>query len=246
MARSTARKRALNTLFEADLRGQEFTDLLDQRIAYPGAQTPLPDYAIEIVQGVASHRRTLDKALGDALESWEVKRMPAIDRNLARMAAWEIVYNDEIPAGVAINEAIALAKTYAGDDTPDLLYGVLSTVEKKAEDIRTEEIEWQQQRAAEAAEAEAAEAAAQAEHDSDDSVSDGNSHADADTISTVQASDASDASDGEEESGKSLSDLSFTDFNTDNSIDNVFETHSSSADISSAEDDTDKALHSDN
>ena len=159
MARSTARKRALHTLFEADVRGQEFTDLLAERIAYPGAQTPLPDYAIEIVHGVAAHRRTIDKALGDALNSWEVKRMPAIDRNLARMATWEIVYKDEIPSGVAIDEAIALAKTYAGDDTPDLLYGVLSTVEKKAQDIRTEELQWQQERAARAAE-EAAEAAA--------------------------------------------------------------------------------------
>lgn len=150
MARSTARKRAFNTLFEADVRGQEITDLLDARIVYPGAQTPLPDYAIEIVRGVASHRRTIDKALGEALDSWEVSRMPAVDRNLARIAAWEIIYNDDVASGVAIDEAIALAKTYAGDETPDLLYGVLSTSEKKVEEIRQEEIEWQNYRAAQA------------------------------------------------------------------------------------------------
>lgn len=194
MARSTARKRALNTLFEADVRGQEFTDLLTERIAHPGAQTPLPDYAIEIVHGVSAHRRTLDKALGDALESWEVKRMPAIDRNLARMAAWEIVYNDEIPAGVAINEAIALAKTYAGDDTPDLLFGVLSTVEKNADAIRTEEIEWQEKRAAEAA--------AQAQKDEEE--------AQADTSSTSETSGENTRSE------TNLSNLSFADFSISN------------------------------
>ncbi|OTA26970.1 transcription antitermination factor NusB [Alloscardovia macacae] len=151
MARSTARKRAMNTLFEADIRGQEFTDLLDARIVYPGAQTPLPTYAIEIVRGVASHRRTIDKALGEALNSWEVKRMPAIDRALARMAAWEILYNEEIQAGVAIDEALSLAKKYSGEDTPDLLFGVLSTVDQKSAEILADEIAWQNERAALAA-----------------------------------------------------------------------------------------------
>ena len=56
MARSTARKRALNTLYEADEKSQDILSLLDERIAHPGAQTPLPDYAIEIVKGVAEHR----------------------------------------------------------------------------------------------------------------------------------------------------------------------------------------------
>ncbi|MFC0265483.1 transcription antitermination factor NusB [Alloscardovia macacae] len=155
MARSTARKRAMNTLFEADIRGQEFTDLLDARIVYPGAQTPLPTYAIEIVRGVASHRRTIDKALGEALNSWEVKRMPAIDRALARMAAWEILYNEEIQAGVAIDEALSLAKKYSGEDTPDLLFGVLSTVDQKSAEILADEIAWQNERAALAAAEEA-------------------------------------------------------------------------------------------
>lgn len=155
MARSTARKRAMNTLFEADIRGQEFTDLLDERIVYPGAQTPLPTYAIEIVRGVASHRRTIDKALGEALNSWEVRRMPAIDRALARMAAWEILYNEEIQAGVAIDEALSLAKKYSGEDAPDLLFGVLSTVDQKSAEILADEIAWQNERAALAAAEEA-------------------------------------------------------------------------------------------
>ncbi|WP_018143100.1 transcription antitermination factor NusB [Alloscardovia criceti] len=193
MARSTARKRALNTLFEADVRGQEFTDLLDARIVYPGAQTPLPTYAIEIVQGVAHHRRTIDKALSEASTSWEVKRMPAIDRNLARMATWEIVYNEEIPAGVAINEAIALAKTYAGDETPDFLFGVLSTIEKKAQDIRQEEIEWQNQRAVQAEE--------DAAHDADSSHNDTQDEVEDVESASVSADEA-----------QNFDDISITDF----------------------------------
>lgn len=191
MARSTARKRALNTLFEADVRGQEILSLLDERVAYPGAQTQLPEYAIEIVRGVASHRRTIDKALDEALDSWEVKRMPAIDRNLARMGTWEIVYNDEIPAGVAIDEAIALAKTYADEETPDFLFGVLSTIEKNAEGIRQEEIEWQNERARLAAEAEARQADA--------------------SVLSETFSDAEDSSPSDE-GMKDFSDISLSDF----------------------------------
>ena len=68
MARSTARKRALNTLYEADEKSQDILSLLDERIAHPGAQTPLPDYAIEIVKGVAEHRRQIDMTLDHGLE----------------------------------------------------------------------------------------------------------------------------------------------------------------------------------
>ena len=70
MARSTARKRALNTLYEADEKGQDFLSLLAERIEEPGAQTPLPDYAIEIVRGVADHRREIDYMLNEHSTGW--------------------------------------------------------------------------------------------------------------------------------------------------------------------------------
>ena len=70
MARSTARKRALNTLYEADEKSQDILSLLDERIAHPGAQTPLPDYAIEIVKGVAEHRRQIDMTLDEHTTGW--------------------------------------------------------------------------------------------------------------------------------------------------------------------------------
>ena len=78
MARSTARKRALNTLYEADEKSQDILSLLDERIAHPGAQTPLPDYAIEIVKGVAEHRRQIDMTLDEHSTGWKVRRMGAV------------------------------------------------------------------------------------------------------------------------------------------------------------------------
>ncbi|MBT1174725.1 transcription antitermination factor NusB [Bifidobacterium sp. LC6] len=128
MARSTARKRALNTLYEADEKSQDILSLLDERIAHPGAQTPLPDYAIEIVRGVAEHRRHIDRTLDDCSTGWKVRRMGVVDRNILRIAAWEILFNDEVPDKVAIDEALALAKTLCDDDAPAFIHGLLSAV----------------------------------------------------------------------------------------------------------------------
>ena len=128
MARSTARKRALNTLYEADEKSQDILSLLDERIAHPGAQTPLPDYAIEIVKGVAEHRRQIDMTLDEHSTGWKVRRMGVVDRNILRIAAWEILFNDDVPDKVAIDEALALAKTLCDDDSPAFIHGLLSAV----------------------------------------------------------------------------------------------------------------------
>ncbi|MBT1176579.1 transcription antitermination factor NusB [Bifidobacterium callimiconis] len=134
MARSTARKRALNTLYEADEKGQDILSLLAERIEHPGAQTPLPEYAIEIVRGVAEHRRDIDSLLGECSTSWKVSRMPVVDRNIMRIATWEIVYNDEVPAGVAIDEALSLAKTLCDAESPNFIHGLLTAVAAKSEE----------------------------------------------------------------------------------------------------------------
>ena len=129
MARSTARKRALNTLYEADEKSQDILSLLDERIAHPGAQTPLPDYAIEIVKGVAEHRRQIDMTLDEHSTGWKVRRMGVVDRNILRIAAWEILFTDDVPDKVAIDEALALAKTLCDDDSPAFIHGLLSVQE---------------------------------------------------------------------------------------------------------------------
>ncbi|RFD80249.1 nitrogen utilization protein B [Gardnerella vaginalis] len=128
MARSTARKRALNTLYEADEKNQNILSLLEERVKEPGAQTPLPEYAIEIVRGVGERRNRIDKTLNRYSTGWKVGRMAVIDRNILRIAVWEILLNEEIPDKVAIDEAIALAKVYSDDEAIAFIHGLLSAI----------------------------------------------------------------------------------------------------------------------
>ena len=136
MARSTARKRALNTLYEADEKGQDILSLLAERIEQPGAQTPLPEYAIEIVRGVAEHIAAIDSTLDEHSTGWKVKRMGVVDRNILRIAAWEIMFNDDVPNMVAIDEALGLAKTLCDDESPAFIHGLLSAVSADADAVQ--------------------------------------------------------------------------------------------------------------
>ena len=138
MARSTARKRALNTLYEADEKGQDILSLLAERIEQPGAQTPLPEYAIEIVRGVAEHIAAIDSTLDEHSTGWKVKRMGVVDRNILRIAAWEIMFNDEVPNMVAIDEALGLAKTLCDDESPAFIHGLLSAVSADADAVQVD------------------------------------------------------------------------------------------------------------
>ena len=138
MARSTARKRALNTLYEADEKGQDILSLLAERIEQPGAQTPLPEYAIEIVRGVAEHIAAIDSTLDEHSTGWKVKRMCVVDRNILRIAAWEIMFNDDVPNMVAIDEALGLAKTLCDDESPAFIHGLLSAVSADADAVQVD------------------------------------------------------------------------------------------------------------
>ena len=139
MARSTARKRALNTLYEAHEKGQDILSLLAERIEQPGAQTPLPDYAIEIVRGVAENLYRIDSVLDEHSTGWKVKRMGVVDRNILRIAVWEIMFNDDVPNMVAIDEALGLAKTLCDDDSPAFIHGLLSAVSADAGDVQVDD-----------------------------------------------------------------------------------------------------------
>ena len=139
MARSTARKRALNTLYEADEKGQDILSLLAERIEQPGAQTPLPDYAIEIVRGVAENLYRIDSVLDEHSTGWKVKRMGVVDRNILHIAVWEIMFNDDVPNMVAIDEALGLAKTLCDDDSPAFIHGLLSAVSADAGDVQVDD-----------------------------------------------------------------------------------------------------------
>lgn len=131
-ARRKARKRALDVLFEADQRRLPFAEVLEARIERSGAETPLPDYAIEIVKGVAETLAELDAAISGAAEGWSIERMPAVDRAILRIAAWEVLHNPEVAVAVAISEAIDLASTLSTEASASFVNGVLGTIARAA------------------------------------------------------------------------------------------------------------------
>jgi pyrimidine operon attenuation protein/uracil phosphoribosyltransferase len=124
-ARTKARKRALDVLFEAEQRHVDPTTLLAERVSDPGtAQTALPQYAVDIVEGVLAHRERIDELLETYSHGWTLDRMPAVDRTLLRIGGWEILFNDDVPDVVAIDEAVDLARSLSTDDSPSFVNGL--------------------------------------------------------------------------------------------------------------------------
>jgi transcription antitermination protein NusB len=123
-ARSKARKRALDILFEAEVRGDPVLDLLDQRSAQ--ASPPVGEYAGDLVRGVQAHRERIDQLLGEYAEGWSLDRMPIVDRNVLRIGLYELLWADDIPDGVAINEAVLLARDLSTDASPAFVNGLLA------------------------------------------------------------------------------------------------------------------------
>jgi N utilization substance protein B len=125
-ARSKARKRALDILFEGDLRGADPVDILAQRVA--GGSPPVREYAVELVEGVAAHRARIDEILASYAEAWTLDRMPAVDRAVLRLGVYELLWRDDVPDAVAIDEAVELAKSLSTDDSPRFVNGVLGRI----------------------------------------------------------------------------------------------------------------------
>ena len=128
-ARRKARKRALDVLYEADLRDLPPSQVLAgyrERIEKPRPEHM--DYAELLVEGVAQNLERIDELLASYAEGWTLDRMPVVDRNLARIAVYELLYVPEIDDPVAITEAVELAKTMSTDDSPRFLNGLLDRI----------------------------------------------------------------------------------------------------------------------
>lgn len=128
--RTKARKRAVDILFEADLRERSVAETLAERTL--DADPPVREYTSTLVEGVIAQLDDIDARISSHLApGWRLERMPRVDRALARMATWEIIYGG-IDAAVAITEAVFLATELSTDDSGNFLQGVLSAlVEKK-------------------------------------------------------------------------------------------------------------------
>jgi N utilization substance protein B len=132
-ARRKARKRALDVLYESDLRSEPIMKVLAETVArMEGPRPGYLDYAIELVEGVSAHLDRIDELIASYAEGWTLQRMPAVDRNLARIAVFELLYQDDIDTLVAISEAVELAGQISTDDSPRFLGGVLGRIAEYA------------------------------------------------------------------------------------------------------------------
>ncbi len=134
-ARSKARKRALDILFQADVRGEGLPAILAaeaKRAANEPAREASWLYAREIVDGVIDNRDAIDEQITTFAKDWSLARMPAVDRAVLRIGVWEILYNDEVPAAVAIDEAVELAKEFSTDDSGSFVHGVLARIARSS------------------------------------------------------------------------------------------------------------------
>ncbi|HZN17023.1 MAG TPA: transcription antitermination factor NusB [Micromonosporaceae bacterium] len=128
-ARRKARKRALDVLYEADIRSLPVLDVLEAYVSR--LPVPRPEhlaYAMTLVRGVQEHRERIDELIASYAEGWTLERMPPVDRNLARVAVWELLYADDIDDPVAISEAVELAQSLSTDESPRFLNGLLARI----------------------------------------------------------------------------------------------------------------------
>ena len=126
-ARSKARKRALDVLYVSDLLDTDaLTTLADRTAGRDPDSPPVSEYAADLVAGVVAHRDRLDELLQTYAEGWTLDRMPTVDRNVLRIGAYELLYVDDVPDGVAIDEAVELARTLSTEASPGFVNGILA------------------------------------------------------------------------------------------------------------------------
>ena len=125
-ARSRARKRVLDILYEAEMRGVPSGDVL-QRTS-ENATDPLNDYVATLVNGIQEKASTVDETIETYSQEWSLDRMPMVDRELARIGVYEILYQSDVPDSVVISEIVELASAISTDDSPTFLNGLLGKI----------------------------------------------------------------------------------------------------------------------
>jgi N utilization substance protein B len=122
-ARSKARKRALDVLYEAEQRRTDPLVTLQDRLAQN--DPPVPPYAEELVKGVVAHRARIDELLTTYAQDWTIDRFPAVDLQVLRIGAYELLYCPDVPDEVAVSEAVELAASLSTDESPAFVNGLL-------------------------------------------------------------------------------------------------------------------------
>lgn len=129
-ARSKARKQSLDILYESDIRGTQPLDILSSRdFSEDGPDArPIREYTRELIAGVSENRRKIDELIATYAQGWDMDRLPAVDRNIMRLALFEILWSDGLDDAIAIDEALALAKELSTDESAGYIHGVLGRI----------------------------------------------------------------------------------------------------------------------
>ncbi|SDR10189.1 transcription antitermination factor NusB [Thermostaphylospora chromogena] len=123
-ARGKARRRALDILFESEMRGEDPLKVLAER--KERAEPPVNEYTTLVVEGVVRHLPRIDELISTYAEGWTLDRMPAVDRNVLRAGTFELLWMPDVPEGVVISEWVHLAAELSTDDSPQFVNGLLA------------------------------------------------------------------------------------------------------------------------
>ena len=129
-ARSKGRKQALDILYESDIRGADAQSILESRDVVeegPDAR-PIREFTRELIGGVSAHKRKIDELITTYAQGWDMDRLAAVDRNILRLGIYEVIWSDELADGIAIDEAITLAKDLSTDDSATFIHGLLGKI----------------------------------------------------------------------------------------------------------------------
>lgn len=136
--RRKAREKALELLYQRELSGQALPSMVANR--KEAGESSLPPFSLGLVQGVLKHSDEIDSLIKGHSEGWVLERMPVVDRNIIRLGIYEILFEDEIPVSVSINEAVELAKTYGTRESGKFINGILGRIAQERE-VTVEESE---------------------------------------------------------------------------------------------------------
>lgn len=143
--RRKAREIALQVLYQIDIRQEKLTEEFLNEALYKCKNTPVDDetaeYSKELIKSVMENLTSIDDAISHFAENWRIDRMAVVDRNILRIAVYELKYRDDIPSKVAINEAIEIAKRYSTEDSGTFINGILDGVVRSLKEHRTQNAE---------------------------------------------------------------------------------------------------------
>jgi transcription antitermination protein NusB len=127
-ARNKARKRAFQILFEAEQRDAAPTSVMADWIRLARTddrQPPVTEYTMQLVEGYEAHARRIDELLAGYSVGWTLDRMPVVDRSVLRLGTYELLWEDDVPDAVVLDEAVQLAKEFSTSDSPSFVNGLL-------------------------------------------------------------------------------------------------------------------------